>query len=148
MEKKDDIVSKLDSLKNTESFKVPENYFDTLLSKVQDRIEALDGKKRFEWKFSFQPVLKVSFLVAGIAFIVFLGLKTLKPIGQGNSTTTNQVNDVALYLDNQISTFDDVTILSAFSDKKEQKSKTNGQDDTINYLINNNIGFEEIINDL
>jgi hypothetical protein len=147
MEENNDILSKFDSLKNNDPYKVPENYFDTLLTRIQEKIEKTGKQGKPGWVFTYRPLVRLSFLIVGICFIAFIGYNVLKPFW--NSSNDKYIDEVAMYLDNQIFLFDDYTLVS-ISDVIQNKSneKSNEQNDTINYLINSNIGFEDIINNL
>jgi hypothetical protein len=149
MEDKKDILSKFDSLKNNEPYKVPDSYFNTLLSRVQDKIETGENNKMYGWSISYGPVLKLSLLVIGIAFIVFIGFEVLKPVWNNSQTRNDQVDELALYIDNQVYSLDDLTLLNASEpNKNELKTKVTEQNDTINFLLNNNISIEDIIYEL
>jgi hypothetical protein len=148
MKEKNDILSKFDLLKNNEPFQVPENYFNNLLSRVQDRIEVGDKKKIFSWSLSYRPFLKLSLLFTGIFLIVFISLEVLKPVWN-NSNTNNQIDELALYFDNQVFSLDDVTLSSVSEpNRNDLKTKVNEQNDTINFLLNSNICYEDIIYEL
>jgi len=149
MEEKNNILSKFESFKNNEPYKVPEDYFNTLLSRIQDKVEVGEKKKIPAWRLSYKPLIKLGFLVAGIAFIAFISFEVLKPVWNSSHTQNNQIDDIASYIDNQVFTLDDVTLLSVTeSNKNEIKSKVNEQNDTINFLLNNNVCIEDIINEL
>jgi hypothetical protein len=149
MEENNNILSKFESFKDNNPYKVPENYFNTLLPGIQKKIEASEKRSGLYRNLNFRPMLKLSFLIAGIAFIAIIGFKTLSPFWSSNNNLNGTVDEIASYLDNQVFSFDELTILSVTeTNKNESKIKGNDKNDTINYLINSNIDFYDIINEL
>jgi hypothetical protein len=149
MDEKNNILSKFESLKKNNPYKVPEDYFNTLLPRIQEKIEADKKRTGIAWVFSFNPVVKLSFLVVGIVFIAVISFKILKPFWSSNHNSNSSIDEIVLYLDNQVYSIDDFTLLSVFETNKDASNiKSSNQNDTINYLLNNDIGIEDIISEL
>ncbi len=99
MEEKKDILSKFESFKNNEPYKVPENYFDTLLSRVQDKIDVKNkSSKKIELETLYKFIIKISFLTVGIIFIIFISFKTLSPFWQNKQNFNKETDEVAIIL--------------------------------------------------
>jgi len=144
-----DILKKLESLKRPNLYKVPDNYFETLVPNLQDRINLNEVKKRsFFAIFKQKPVLAYSTLVASVVFIVFVGFKTILPAINNHSDKAMKTDDIALFLDNQAFSIDDETFANSIETDKSVIKHHVEQNDTIKYLLDNNIDPNEILNEL
>jgi hypothetical protein len=148
MDTEKDILSHFDPLKNSGPYKIPDNYFDTVMPRIQEKIsENSPEEKNWKWIFVPKQLVAIGFLAAGIAFILFLSLKVILPFWQEKSTTKPE--EISRYLNNQAFNLDDATLTAEF------EFKTNGlptdnieKNDTIDFLLNNNIDSNDIYDEL
>ena len=144
-----DILKKLESLKKQDLYKVPDNYFEMLVPKLQDKINAKENKRESVFAiFKHKPVLAYSTLLVSVTFIVFVGFKTLWPVFSYQSEKTMKSDDIALFLDNQAFSIDDQTLANSIEGDKVVIKPHAEQNDTIKYLLDNNIDPNEILNEL
>lgn len=142
------ILSQFDPLKNNGPYKIPDNYLDTILPRLQEKIsERSSGEKDWKWIFVPKRLTAIGFLVAGIAFIVFISLKVIQPYWQEKSTFKQE--EISHYLDNQAYNIDDATLTAEFDFELNGLSGENiEKNDTINFLLNSNIDSNDIYNEL
>jgi hypothetical protein len=148
MEKEDDILSKFESFKKNEPYKVPDHYFDSIVSRVQDKILVSEKKKEHAGKLFRKPVIAMSFLVLSVAFIILMSTKELMPFWSKSDSTSNKTDEIALFLEHQAYSLDDVTLADALEVNSDLPTVNPVYNDTINYLLDNSIESNEILNEL
>jgi hypothetical protein len=149
MEDDSDILKKLESLKKQDVFKVPDNYFDTFVPRLQDKIHANEAKKQSVFAvFKQKPALAYSTIFVCAVFIAFVGLKTIWPMIQNSSSKQMKTEEIALFLDNQAFSIDDATLANSMDTEKEIVKPHTEQNDTIKYLLENNVNSDDILNAL
>ncbi len=148
MDKNKYILSQFDPLKYNGPYKIPDRYLDTILLRVQEKIsEKGSGEKNWKWIFVPKRLTAIGFLVAGIAFIVFISLKVILPFWQGKSTFKQE--EISHYLDNQAFNIDDATLTAEFEyDLNGLSGENIEKNDTINFLLNSNIDSNDIYDEL
>jgi hypothetical protein len=148
MDKTKDMLSNFDSLKNIVPFKTPDNYFDTILPRVQEKIsEERPIEKNLKWIFVPKPLIVIGLYAVGIAFIVFLSISVILPFWQEKNTFKPE--EISRYLNNQAFTIDDATLTAEFDFKPNELSTGNVEkNDTINFLLNSNIDSDDIYDEL
>ena len=65
-----DILKKLGPFKKNDSFKIPEDYFETFSDKLMNRIDEIEKKKKTGWIIPLKPWISLAAAVI-IGFIIF-----------------------------------------------------------------------------
>ncbi len=146
----DKFLNQLDKIKenNPNPFEVPEGYFESLPSRIQDRIIA-DGEKQPVFKnilVVLKPQLAFAAAFIGIALLSIVTLeyvfkdKTTLPVSNGVYTRIIEV-DASEYSEQH---FIDVLL----DENKQNTEKKNSSDEYINFLVDENIDYTTLIDEL
>lgn len=148
MTEEKNILKKFERLKAEGLYKVPDSYFNTIAERVQERIAHGKSVKQPIFIFKTKPALAVAFLSLGILYIFFLGLKVLLPIWNANKNNQVRTEEIAIYLDKEAYSIDDAVLATeVYKDAANSVQKTDA-DDTEEYLLNDDIATNEILNEL
>ncbi len=148
MKKEEDILKQFETLKESQHFKVPDYYFDSIVSKVQDKIAAQTVVPLRYTLTQKKTVLALSFLVVSVTFIIFFSLKLALPFWNKTSSFTN-TDEVALFFEMQPNSSDELILAEGFEKVSEQpKIGNQEQNDTENFLIDNDVQTNDILNEL
>lgn len=139
---------KLFGMDKKNPFEVPDGYFDSFSSKLQDKIAA--EKKQSAWSAIFDTIIKPKIAIPILASVclVAVGIKFMyKP-----SATINATNSEVTYSDLSQSSYfheiDESTLTEALYSSNEianHNAKTESDNNHIeNYLIDNNIDAAEL----
>lgn len=139
MEDKNNILD--NRLKGKNPFSVPENYFDSFSSRLQDKIALAGTEKKSQQIMPRIRYFAYPLLAAGIALIMYLSVNIFHPNMNRNSFTTEEIS---AYFDRHPQDIDDLIpdMLDA------QKSEATQPNDTINYLISENLNDYELFTNL
>ena len=148
MKKEEDILKQFETLKGSKHFKVPDYYFDSIVSNVQDKIAAQNHVLLRHTVTQKKTILALSFLVVSVTFIIFFSLKVALPFWNKTSSFTN-TDEVALFFEMQPNSADEL-ILAEGMDKVPELPKIGNQEqnDTENFLLNNDVQTNDILNEL
>jgi hypothetical protein len=132
METSEDIYPKLSKINKVQPFRTPDHYFDSLISRVQDKI-ATEKEISFFEKVLSKLNLQITLVISISIFIIitYIGVKMIS-----SDKSISQNTDLVSMIDNHIYSFDDYTLMNEMDD---QMSNTLQNNDTINFLVNDNI---------
>lgn len=143
MEKDKDILSKFEKLKGNKHLLVPDNYFDSILPRVQEEISQQETYVKEPVRgLRLKPVYSMSFLVLGL---VILGYFTYQFFTYSPKLESVSKDEIAAYLDEQVYSIDEVTLAE---EANEDEAKVPESNDTINYLIQSGVDYTDIVNEL
>jgi hypothetical protein len=145
MKSESEILSKLEKMKRTDAFEVPEGYFDTILPRVQDKIAA-QQKTKTAGVFSSSPILKYSLITVSAVFIVVVGVNVFLNLKNSNASGLLNQAELAMYLEKEVLTIDEAMIADEIDEAPESGSLQNDND--MKYLIDNNIESTDILTEL
>jgi hypothetical protein len=144
---------KLDDLKKENPFQVPENYFDSLGSRISDRIVAnVSPQKVPAHTFvRLKPVMIYTASIAALALFIYLGVsffsKDVDHPALVAQTSSQDLNEYAI-----ISGIDEATLLENFpqetSTAVDSTEHIKNKDKIIDYLVNENIDISTIVDEL
>lgn len=142
----------LDDLKKQNPFQVPENYFDSLGTRISDRIEASTPKEK---DFSFahlklKPIFAFTGGFVGLVLVIYFGYTIfLKDSANIKNQTSNEMAGLTEY--SLVSELDEAVLLEEFSNTAVSQTdsvKTENKDNIIDYLVKENIDISTIIEEL
>lgn len=152
-EENDNIEQRLDHLKNTKTFRVPENYFEDFAGRLRTRIEEESKPApRISWFMYLKPALGIAAVLA-IALLlvelpVNLSVRDQKLVSDNNTITTNkQSNDTSLG-DELTASFESLAQLSQSQflstlEAVDQEGKSQIDSKTLEeYLADNSYDYE------
>jgi hypothetical protein len=146
MKNDENILNQNSNLKHENPFKVPENYFDTFIGKLQSKISLQNEPKQVSlFPIKLKHYFSYAFLIAGIALIAYLSINTLSPYIKSKTLTSDEI---VKYFDSHAMEIDEALILDEMNIKNLDQGSSQGTNDTINYLINNNLSEEELVSSL
>lgn len=137
-------MKKLDDIPKKNNFKVPENYFEDLETKIIDRID----KEKPDFKVSTYDIFKPYIYMAACVIILAFGLKGIltvvvkKPVAPITTNVVAQSNETAEsveYYENMIASIssDDLTLYEYLNDdydKLYDKSEIINTDEDLAYV--------------
>jgi len=118
-------------------FKVPEGYFDSLPSRVQEFCteQSINGRD-IKWAFHFKTQLAIA---ASLSFIVLLTSLGLYYSHHTNNYGTFEKVDYIKIVEESGTEFDEYELYEAFSNSRKKDSiKNSSNDELIDYLLNSN----------
>jgi hypothetical protein len=147
MTNESDILKKLSKTKHDQAFNVPENYFETFLPRLQDKITLKQKEHNLVRSFfNTKPVIKFSIVTLSSIFIVLICFKLFFTFSNEIQINDLKDDEIAAFLNNEILTIDESTIASEI-DVNKATNKTQSDND-IKYLIDNNIESSDILTEL
>jgi hypothetical protein len=148
MEETNNIKSKLEDFKNSNPFKTPDNYFNSILPKVQQKISEKNVEKvNLNWIFAPKKLIAASILIGCLVFIIFLSIKVILPFWKEKDTFKQE--EIARYLDSQAYSLDDAILTAEIEIKSSDLPALNiEKNDTIEFLLNYPLNSEDIFNEL
>jgi len=137
----------LDNIKKKQPFKVPENYFEDLPERIQANIQ--DAEKARESNRSviqlIKPALSLAAMFIGVALIAFVAVNF---IGQPEKEQPSITNDIAK-ANYEKKYHSEEAMIEAIKEKAQQeKIKNKKADEYINYLLNEDIDYNSLIDEL
>jgi hypothetical protein len=146
----DEFINKLEEIKGTKAnpFNVPEGYFDSLPSRIQERISDNQREKSIFSRFFVVAKPQLAFAFAFIVF-VFISITIVKyvfdnqpkmPISNGVYTRIIEV-DASEYSEQHF-----IEVLLDENKKPNEKKKSS--EHYINYLIDEDIDYTTLIDEL
>ncbi len=133
------IAPNLFKIKKENAFSVPENYFETLPSLIQER--CVQSKKQFSWRqLLLRPAYSVSFLICLLAGFITISYY----VGQNQKTAESKLFASADSL--AIEDFEESEIIESIA--YDVNEKTSNNQEVEDYLIEQNIEVTQIINEL
>lgn len=137
-------IIKLDELKSQNPFQVPENYFDSLGSRIVDRIET--GAPKKERVFEIKPILVFAGGFACLALVIQLAISVMYPkTGEGKKASL----ELAEY--SIASELDEATLIETLSQENTPVTDSIlqvNQENIITYLVKEDIDLSNIIEEL
>jgi hypothetical protein len=146
--KEEDILKQFESQRNKESFRIPDNYFDSLVSDIQDKISTPVKDYHF-----FQVPIRKRLIIDGLllvalVIIFLLGYNIISPISDKNNITVKP-DEISLYFEMQPGVSDELLFVEGVNKNMINSQKLfMEQNDTLDYLLEVNIQTDEILNDL
>ncbi|NJO68025.1 MAG: hypothetical protein HC830_00990 [Bacteroidetes bacterium] len=143
---------KLDDLKKENPFQVPGNYFDSLGSRISDRIQANAPVEKQAFSLArVKPMLAFAGGFAGLALILYLGISVFfSQLNPGQTQIKTDVAEISAY--NIISELDEATIVENFYEEDETATDSllqqKKREQIINYLVTEDIEISTIIDEL
>ena len=130
-------------MSNKSPFKVPENYFEELPLRIQERLEQVGSRtKSFEM---IRPRLAYAAMIAVLLTIGILGVKTLFFNNTQNSLSADEIENAIEYFGYE---FEDEMLISALVDSDTEYFPEYSEAESeqiIEYLADEYIDFREII---
>lgn len=144
---------KLEDLKKENPFQVPENYFDSLGSRISDRIVSNTSQKEAP-VFAFarlKPILIYTGSIAAVVLFIYMGVsffsKDVDHPALVAQTSSQDLNEYAI-----VSGIDEATLLENFPQETEVAADTTdhikNKDKIIDYLVDQNIDISTIVDEL
>ena len=136
----------LSGIKKEVPFRVPDNYFEKLNDSVMDRIRESERTTRRPLTRRLIPLVSL----AGAAAII-AGLLLLMPgILEQREVSELSAEEIAWVLEDEIYDLDGNVIESSLSSSEQDINSDPGnlQDEIIQYLLDENIELESIVNEL
>jgi hypothetical protein len=138
---------KLFGMDKKNPFEVPDGFFDTFSSKVQDKIAA--EKKKTIWSVIFETVIKPKIAIPVLASLclVAVGIKIMyrPPTVINYNETAITYNDLSQ--SDYLTDIDESILMDALN-TATNKSNTSSKTEIENYLIENNIDVNDLANEL
>ncbi len=148
MLKEEDILKQFESLKNKESFRIPENYFDSLVSDIQDKISTPVKDFHFFRVPIRKRLIVDGLLLVALVIIFMLGYNIISPFSEKNKITVKP-DVISLYFEMQPGVSDELLFAEEGNNNMANSHKLfTEQNDTLDYLLEENIQTDEILNDL
>lgn len=144
----------LDDLKKENPFQVPENYFDSLGSRITDRIQAGKPMEK-ESMFAFvrlKPILAFSGGFTGLALLIYFGFSVfINKSGYVNSQANTEIATLTEYA--IVSELDEAVLIEEFAEAQADAIPADSlhlenQENIIDYLIKEDIDISTIIDEL
>ncbi len=142
----------LENLKKDNPFQVPENYFDSLGSRISNRITANTSTEKQQY-ISFAMVKSTLVFAggfAGLALIIYFGVSIFfTKLGVEKNTSQNEIAFLTEY--SIISELDESTLIESFSKENSEISDSlhlENNENIINYLVKEDIDISTIIDEL
>ena len=110
-----DILKKLDPFKKNDSFKIPEDYFETFSDKLMNRIDEIEKGKKVNWSIPLKTWISVAAAVL-IGFVIFKIGFVEQP---GNRNIS--VNQYESVFDPALSELSDLDLMEYIANNKEIK---------------------------
>jgi len=132
----------LSKIKKENNFSTPQNYFEVLPEVIANK--NLNNKSLYFIfdKLSARILVPFSTFVAILVILFFLNYNTLE-----TELTNEQIGD--LLINQEYVNIDDYLVYDAYSEVLDEEQKeTSTTEEYINYLIENNIDINSIINEL
>ncbi len=140
----------LDDLKKQNPFQVPEHYFDSLGTRISDRIEATAPKAKV---FSFahlklKPIFAYSGGFVGLALVIYFGFSIFSNPDSIKNPRNEEFAGLTEYA--LVSEIDEAVLIEEFSNTNTQPDsiKSENNDHIIDYLVKEDIEISTIIEEL
>lgn len=146
MEQKHKSEGPLSGIKKELPFRVPDNYFEKLNDSVMDRIR--ESERTTERPMIRRLIPLVS--LAGAAAIIAGLLLFIPGIFEQQKVSALSAEEIAWILEEEIYDLDGYAIENSLSSTEQEMNRDPGnyQDEIIQYLLDENIELESIVNEL
>lgn len=148
----ENIENKFGNRKKDQSFRVPDNYFETFQDRLMDRIreEEQSNKKRSLF-FYLKPALMVAAIFAFAMLLIYVPTKKFFPSAEKAYVSKQKVTTDSVDSDNVLPAtifnyFSEAQFLSAVSDMKELESDTIQNDNLADFIAANYTDYDVIAN--
>jgi hypothetical protein len=132
----------LSKIKKENNFNAPKNYFESLPEVMSNK--NLDNKSLY---FIFDKMSWRVLMPFTAAIIISISIITLNTIEENNTLTPDQLSEYIITEDNY--EFDDETVYDAYAEFIEtDESEDSEEQEYINYLMENDIDINSIIEEL
>jgi len=131
---------KISDIGKQQPFKVPDNYFKDLPERIMERCEKKEQKRSVVQ--IIKPTISLAAMFIGVALIAYLAIQV---IDQPDGETTYQQEDIAeaeYYNQNEL--MEDINS----GESKQLKQDSEQTDQYIEYLLNEDIDYTTLINEL
>lgn len=143
---------KIEDLKKSNPFQVPENYFDSLGNKITDRVEtqAADKKVFFFDSVRLKPILSFAGGFMSLAFLIYLSVSIFQTYsGQSGKTLNHEIGNFNEF--SIVSELDQTLLLEEFSAQNNvagDSLHSENRETIIEYLVKQDIDISTIIDEL
>jgi hypothetical protein len=136
---------KLTEVGNKNPFKVPDGYFDTLPSRVQDYCkEQNTSTSQVKWYFAVKNQLAIA---ASFSFIIIVAFVGYLVIHQNGRINTFEKVDYIKIVEESGTEFDEIQLYEAFTNgTKKDSIKNSSNDELIEFLLIDNIDNGAFLN--
>ena len=144
MDELSNTAPQLSGIKKEKTFVVPDGYFNDFPSKLLDKIHKEEQIPfRNKILISIRPKLYLAAVITGIILITYIGIKIISPVSNGYYYSVDQITEIIE------SNPYDYLFLDALEDTiPEEINDDLYTDEIINFLLEENIDYETIINEL
>ncbi len=133
------INKSLSALQKENPFRVPEGYFKNFPDKLNERL-----KKEYQTPDRKKPLLVIRYYAAAAILIIAVVLSGIAIFKNPKAKTPDLTQEISMMIENNLYSFQEETIWEAM----ETPDNTGFNDETMEYLINEDINENEIINAL
>ena len=146
MEQKRKSYSPLSGIKKDLPFEVPENYFEKLNDSVIDHIRESESEVRSSGPRRVIPLV----MLAGAAAIIAGLLLVLPGLFEQREAAALSAEEIASVLEDEIYDLDGYMIESTLTDAEQDENldQEEYRDEIVQYLLDENIELESIVNEL
>ena len=152
MVNKDKISTKLSEKKNENPFLVPDGYFESFSSRFQDRLAEERKKEERSLYLVLKPYIYTVSSVAAILILTFIFYKTF--VDKGNTTVLSN-SEIASIFEEDVYDLEGTYLSDNYSDEIEaddlmflDEDDPSYEDEIIQYLLDENVEIESIVNEL
>lgn len=143
-----ELGSSLHKMEKQNPFAVPENYFENLNSVIQDKISA---QKKISWSEQFSGFMAAHKLSLA-TFAVVLALGSVYYFKNTQQSISNDTNTEFALSDEELNTLagelDEHTLAEVYVSETASEANTNDSLQVEDYLIENNIDVNTLLNEL
>ena len=138
----------LSKVKSQNAYRVPENYFEEFPRKLMERLEGEDSSKRttkYIWTY-FKPHLAIAATILAFAIISYT---TVQLFFSDGSTSEFSNMEIAEYVEYYSSELDESMYYELLDEIHEEETTQNNYDEmVIRYLVDQDIDFQTIVEEL
>lgn len=150
MEDNEKILPQLENLKSDSGFRVPEGYFDTLSSRISDKIISQKEEKVSErsWISVLKPPLSLAALFAGVAIIGYVGFDFFTGKYSTETISNESISEFISYYYPGTNDFDLLEVANEELLMEWPEEIPNQEaDEIIDYLMYQEVEINSIINE-
>ncbi|MBN2347693.1 MAG: hypothetical protein JXJ22_02580 [Bacteroidales bacterium] len=145
MEKFKDISPGLSELNKNPGYSVPEGYFENFSSRLSEKIHAEQAPGFFEKIINYtKPQMAFVSLFVGFFLVVFLVFKFMNISESGSQLTTS---DITEYIEENIYYYNDKQLISSLETDNLVIEDQQKNDEIIDYLVNDGIDINSILDE-
>lgn len=144
MPENDEILKKLEALKENNPFSVPEGYWGEFDAKIKDEIKSEEHRKE---KSLFRTIRPQLALAASLAALFILSYTVFKALIPNNSLSENEIY---IALENELFDLDEAVLYESLNDENNQKTYTEfdlSEQEILDYLSEESSDMDIYLNE-